>query len=201
MNRWLLAPVKPFADAKSRLAGVLTPEERALVARSLLERTLVLAVESKLFACLLVISRDPLVWEAAHHAGACTLPEEGEDLNTALLQARCYAENAGVQSLMILPADLPLLTAADLQALCTLGEQGDGFVVGPSQDGGTNALHLHLPSDLPFCFGEHSFDRHLEAAAAAGLIPIVYDSPTLRFDLDTPADWETLVSVTQKVVQ
>ena len=70
MNRWLLAPVKPFAEAKSRLASVLTPAERALLMRSLLERTLALARESKLFARLLVVSRDPLVWEVARRAGA-----------------------------------------------------------------------------------------------------------------------------------
>ena len=69
MIRWLLAPVKPFAEAKSRLASVLTPAERGLLMRSLLERTLALARESNLFARLLVVSRDPLVWEVARKAG------------------------------------------------------------------------------------------------------------------------------------
>ncbi len=201
MNRWLLAPVKPFAEAKSRLASVLTPDERANLMRSLLERTLTLALESKLFAGLLVISRDPLVWEAARRAGACPLPEEGVGLNNALMQGRRYAEDAGIQDLMILPADLPWITKADLQAVCLLGEQGDGIVVGPSQDGGTNVLHLRLPSAFPFCFGENSFARHLEAAALYGVTPLVYDSPTLQFDLDTPVDLATLLSISQQVMQ
>jgi 2-phospho-L-lactate/phosphoenolpyruvate guanylyltransferase len=197
MNRWLLAPVKPFAEAKSRLASVLTPAERALVMRSLLDRTLALAAESGLFTCLLVISRDPLVLEAARHCGACVLPEAGEDLNSALVQGRGYAQAAGVQGLVILPADLPWITVADLAAVCSLGERGDGVVVGPSQHGGTNALHLRLPSELPFCFGADSFARHLAAAAAADLTPAIYDSPTLRFDLDTPADLATFLSAAQ----
>lgn len=200
MNRWLLAPVKPFAEAKSRLASVLTPGERALLLRGLLARTLALATESGLFTCLLVISRDPLVWEAARQAGACALPEEGEELNSALVQGRSYAEDAGVQRLLILPADLPWITVSDLQALCALGEQGDGLVAGLAQDGGTNALYLRLPSDLPFCFGENSFARHLAAAAAAGLTPAIYDSPTLRFDLDTPADLAAFVAAAQQPV-
>ena len=201
MSRWLLAPVKPFVEAKSRLASVLTPAERVLLMRSLLERTLTLAEQSSLFARLLVVSRDPLVWDAARQAGACILPEEGEDLNSALAQGRRYAQEAGVHHLLILPADLPWLTVADLQAVCALGEQGDGMVVGTSQDGGTNVLHLRLPSDLPFCFGENSFARHLEAAEVAGLTPLIYASPTLQFDLDTPADWATLISGDQQGVQ
>ena len=200
MNRWLLAPVKPFAEAKSRLASVLTPAERGLLMRSLLERTLALAQESNLFARLLVVSRDPLVWEVAHRGGADTLPEQGEDLNSALAQGRLFATAAGVDRLLILPADLPWLTISDLQGVCALGDQGDGIVLGPAQDGGTNVLHLRLPSELPFCFGEGSFQRHMDAARAVGLTPAVYTSPTLQFDLDTPADWATLVSVVQHIV-
>lgn len=156
--------------------------------RELLARTLSVAADSHLFGCLLVISRDPLVWEAARAAGAHVLAEAGNDLNGALEQGRRYAVGAGVHSLLVLPADLPWLALDDLHALCGLGEQGDGLVLGPAHDGGTNALHLRLPCDLPFCFGEDSYARHLAAAAHAGLVPAIYDSPTLRFDLDTPAD-------------
>lgn len=186
--RWLLAPVKPLAEAKSRLAPVLTTDERAAVMRALLARTLAVAVDSRLFASLVVVSRDPLVWEAARAAGAEALAEEGDDLNGALEQGRRYAQAAGAHSLLVLPVDLPWLAAEDLHALCRLGESGAGLVIGPAHDGGTNALYLPLPCALPFCFGEDSYARHLAAAARAGLLPAVYDSPTLRFDLDTPAD-------------
>jgi 2-phospho-L-lactate guanylyltransferase len=189
MSRWLLAPVKPLAEAKSRLAPVLDPARRSALMQRLLRRTLALAQQSGLFACLLVVSRDPQVWELARSAGAIALPETGDELNRALLQGATYAAAAGASSLLILPADLPLLRPEDLTALCKLGERGDGFVLGPAQDGGTNALHLRLPPTLPFCFGEQSFARHQAAAAAAGLTPEVYDSPTLRFDLDAPAQW------------
>jgi 2-phospho-L-lactate guanylyltransferase len=163
--------------------------------RSLLERTLALASAGSLFGGMLVVSRDPAVWEIARRFGAYALPEEGEDLNRALAQGRQYAADAGVRDLLILPADLPWLCAADLQELCRLGEQGNQIVVSPSQDGGTSALYLRLPSELPFCFGANSFVRHLSAARAAGYAPAVYDSPTLRFDLDTPSDLEKLASV------
>jgi 2-phospho-L-lactate guanylyltransferase len=197
MSRWLLAPVKPLAEAKSRLAPVLAAEERSELAQRLLLRTLTLAQQSALFSCLLVVSRDPLVWKIARTVGACVLPELGDELNSALQQGAAYAWQEGASSLLILPADLPLLRTDDLAALCALGEVGDGCVLGPAQDGGTNALHLRLPPGLPFCFGPDSFARHLAAAHAAGLKPQVYDSPTLRFDLDQPAQWLALASLGQ----
>lgn len=197
MTRWLLAPVKPLAEAKSRLAPVLRADERGDLVRRLLRRTLALAHRSALFACVLVVSRDPEVWQIAREAGACALPEQGCDLNSALWQGSRYAGAAGAGSLLILPADLPLLSAGDLFALCALGEQGDGLVLGPSEDGGTNALHLRLPPGLPFYFGERSFARHQAAARAAGLTAAVYDSPTLRFDLDRPEQWLALASLVQ----
>jgi 2-phospho-L-lactate guanylyltransferase len=201
MNRWLLAPVKPLAEAKSRLAPVLSARARAALMRNLLNHTLTLAAQSHLFAQLLVISRDPAVWEQARLFGAAVLVEEGNDLNSALHQGREYALRCGAGSLLIIPADLPLLTVADLQALCSVASVGDGIVVSPSQDGGTNALHLRLPSDLPFCFGEGSFARHLSAARTAGLAPVTYDSPTLRMDLDWPQDLAALPSVLQRCLE
>jgi 2-phospho-L-lactate guanylyltransferase len=201
MNRWLLAPVKPLAEAKSRLAPVLTEQARAALMRDLLNHTLALAVQSRLFVQLLVISRDPTVWEIAHSSGAAALAEKGNDLNSALHQGRAYAQRRGAGSLLIIPADLPLLTITDLQALCSLASVGDGVVVSPSQDGGTNALHLRLPSSLPFRFGEDSFALHLAAARAAGLAPVTYDSPTLRMDLDWPTDLAALPSVLQRSLE
>ena len=89
-------------------------------------------------------------------------------MNSALDQGRRFAAAAGVDQLLILPADLPWLTISDLQAVCALGEQGDGIVLGPAQDGGTNVLHLRLPSDLPFCFGVKSFQCHMDSGTRGG---------------------------------
>ncbi|MFN2189200.1 MAG: 2-phospho-L-lactate guanylyltransferase, partial [Candidatus Promineifilaceae bacterium] len=40
MKIWAIIPVKPLYDSKSRLAEVLTPEERAELTRRLLESTI-----------------------------------------------------------------------------------------------------------------------------------------------------------------
>jgi 2-phospho-L-lactate guanylyltransferase len=135
-----------------------------------------------------VISRDPAVRALAAAQGAQPLVERGYDLNAALEQARAAVVAAGAAAVLVLPADLPLLTAEDLAGLCAQAQLGDGVVIAPSHDGGTNALLLRPPLALPYAFGVDSFARHCALAAAAGLPCRVYRSPTLAWDVDTPED-------------
>lgn len=187
MSVWLVAPVKPLDESKSRLAACLAQTERAALTRTLLERTLLLARASRCFEALLVVSRDDAVLNVAAAAGALTLHEAGSDLNLALEQGCAQAWQQGADAALILPTDLPLLTAADIATLVAR-HTAHGIVLSPSQDGGTNALLLPLPAPLPFCFGVDSFARHRQAALAADLDVAVYTSPTLAFDLDRPED-------------
>lgn len=192
MRLWLLTPVKPFDESKSRLAAVLARHERAALTRSLLERTLDVAQASGQFAGLLVVSRDGAVLDVAAAAGALALPELGADLNLALQQACAAAQRQGADAALILPADLPYLTMADIDLVLAPANAGVDVIVAPSHDGGTNALFLRLPLRLSLCFGPDSFQRHRQAAAAAGLTLAVCTSSNLAFDLDRPEDWEVL---------
>jgi len=191
MNLWLVVPVKPFDESKSRLAAILARQERAALTRSLLTRTLHVAQASGHFARLLVVSRDDAVLAVAAAAGAATLAEAGADLNRALRQGCDHALRQGAEAALILPADLPLLTMADLDRLAEAAA-GAGLVLAPSQDGGTNALLLRLPLPMPLCFGPDSFRRHQQAAAARRLTVAVCATPSLAFDLDWPEDLAAL---------
>lgn len=187
MNLWLVTPVKPYEASKSRLAAILDSEERAALTRALLQRTLLLAQASGHFAARLVVSRDAAVLATAAAAGALTLRERGADLNLALRQGCAQARRQGADAVLILPADLPLLTGDDLDQLCAAAA-GDSIVLAPSQDGGTNALLLPLPPPIPFSFGPDSFRRHQAAATARQRAVTVCATPTLAFDLDWPED-------------
>lgn len=192
MKLWLLVPVKPFDEAKSRLASVLSLDERTTLMRRLLVRTLHLAAATQLFAQRLVVSRDPAVLDVARTLAAATLAEDGADLNQALAQGCLCAEQAGAESVLILPADLPLLTAEDLQSLCNPLYTGADLVLSCSNDGGTNAMLLRLPPSIPLAFGPGSFARHQHLATAAGLRVDLVASPTLAFDVDWPEDLKLL---------
>jgi 2-phospho-L-lactate guanylyltransferase len=188
MRVWLLVPVKPFDQAKSRLAPALAPGARAGLSRRLLARTLEVAQASGLFAGILVISRDPAVLEFAHEHGVVAVRERKDDLNSALAQASQQARRAGAEAALVVPADLPLVTAADLRAICELGAAEADVVLAPAQDGGTNALWLRLPACIEFAFGPESFTRHWAAAMARRCRLAIYASDSIGLDLDRPED-------------
>ncbi|MCX6040749.1 MAG: hypothetical protein NTV69_06415, partial [Caldilinea sp.] len=91
MKLWLIVPVKPFNEGKSRLSRALQPAQRAELSARLLAQTLSTAQHSARFDQIVVVSRDPAVLAAARTAAALGLPEAGTELNPALAQACAYA--------------------------------------------------------------------------------------------------------------
>jgi 2-phospho-L-lactate guanylyltransferase len=111
---WLIVPVKPFAEGKSRLSEELPPAERARLSRRLLHHVLTTAAIDDLFPQTIVVSRDPGAAKIAEGYGAMLLAEEGGELNAALEQARELALRQGATAILVLPADLPHLSADHL---------------------------------------------------------------------------------------
>jgi 2-phospho-L-lactate guanylyltransferase len=195
MNLWLLIPVKPFSEGKSRLASTLDIDERARLSRRLLRRVLQITRESKLFAGSLVVSRDPAVLREATEAGSEVMLEHGSGLNPALHAARDRATENGADAILILPSDLPLLEASDLHRLLLAATLSPSIAIAPSYDGGTNALFLHPPYAIDFAFGPDSYRRHHEQATVAGMTVHIIHSPTLALDIDWPDDLRLLESM------
>ena len=100
-----------------------------------------------------------------------------------------YAD--GADAALFLPGDLPLITVDDVFALVTASEDYTKTVcVRASSDGGTNALLQPAGTAFEPVLGERSFEKHCEAAAAAGVPLVTPDLPRVAFDLDTRADYE-----------
>ena len=192
MKLWLLVPVKPFTEGKSRLADVLTEEARVALSQEMLARVLAQAHAAHVLAGVIVVSRDPQALAQANRAGVESVHENGHDLNLALVEASQQAMMHGAEAILVLPADLPLVTVADIRQLYALGQAQTGIVIAPSPDGGTNALLLRPPDAIPFAFGASSFARHLQLAQFAGVPVQVFESATVAFDLDWPADLAAL---------
>lgn len=185
---WLVVPVKPFGEGKSRLATVLSSDMRAELSQRWLTHVLTVARDWRHFAGMAIISRDAAVLTLARTFGALPITETGDGLNAALAQAGAIVQAAGAHAILVLPSDLPLLTQADLDGLYALAQLGDGVVVAPSHDHGTNALLLRPPNAIGYAFGVESATRHLALAAAAGLPHHIYHSATLALDVDHPED-------------
>ncbi len=187
---WVIIPVKPFAQAKSRLASVLSPLDRALLSRSFLKRTLSVAQAAPSVTQAVIVSRDAEALHLAEERGLIALLEEGRGLNRALAQATRWAAQRGAGALLILPTDLPLLEPDDIEALWALALDEPTVVIAPSRrGGGTNALLTRPPGLLSYRFGPRSFGAHCAQARAAGLPLFVVRSSHLALDVDLPEDW------------
>ena len=194
MTLWAIVPVKPLRRGKSRLAGALSEEERTELNRNLLQNTLKTLAEIKELEEVLVISRDPAALTIARKYGARTVREDGQpELNTALKRATVIAQVYAIRGVLVLPADLPLISREDVQTLIQRAIDPPVIVIAPDRHGtGTNALLISPSGLIEYDFGENSFQRHCERARNAGARLEIVNLPSLGLDLDLPEDLELI---------
>jgi 2-phospho-L-lactate guanylyltransferase len=188
-NRWAVLPVKPFDWAKSRLDGVLSPAERASLARQLMQGSLSALIESQCFQRVVVVSRDAEALAIAQEHGAQGLAEDAPaDLNLAIVTARNLAMLEGAGSMLILASDLPLVRPEDIQRIVTSGERASAVIVPDRHAQGTNALLLSPPDLIEPAFGIQSFPRHMALLSSARATVSVLRIKGVAFDVDVPQD-------------
>ena len=182
-----VVPVKDLQGTKSRLAPILDPGARAGLTLYMMGRV-VAAIRASGVEDVCVVSPDRIVLNEAQRRGAVPLVQESRGLNPALEEGRRRALDLGASTLLVFPADLPLIEEEDVLAVLKASE-GQAVVIAP--DGvhsGTNTLLTRPPEALPFAFGPDSFEAHLEAARKRGLDVKVCERSHLAFDLDTAGD-------------
>lgn len=193
MSIWAIIPVKPLTRAKSRLAHVLSPDERKQLSELLFHRVLTAVTTTPQIAGTLVISRDPRALAIARDMGVHTVQESGApELNNALMRATQVVGGWRSGAVLILPADLPLVTPEDISGVIALGQEPNTVVIATDgNDDGTNAMLIRPPGLIPYAYGVGSFHRHVALAREAGAAVKVYQSERLALDIDVPADLET----------
>ncbi len=197
MTTVAVVPVKPLRRGKSRLAGVLSVEERTLLNRYLFTRTLEILRAVPAIEQVLVVSRDSAALALAREHGAHTLQEQSDSrLNLALRRAVAILRPALVSTILVLPADLPLLSVEDVRALLEARPQPRGLAIAPNATGtGTNGLAVAPPDAIEFAYGEDSFHKHLALAEKAGLPVAIVRRTGLARDLDYPQDLALVADV------
>jgi 2-phospho-L-lactate guanylyltransferase len=192
MTLWAIIPVKPLRRGKSRLAGALSEDERTELNRRLLRHTLTTLSDLRELEEVLVISRDPQALTLARQCGARTVREDGQpELNTALKRATVIAQVYATRGVLVLPADLPLITREDILTLIDHASDPPVVVIAPDRHGkGTNALLICPAGLIEYDFGENSFERHCRRVEASGARLEIVNLPTLGLDLDLPEDLE-----------
>lgn len=196
---WVVLPARGESAGKTRLKAVLADDERMRLNRKLLRRTLAVLAHwlGSLDHCV-VVSGCRRTLLAAHRRGARMRrePAPRRGLNRAVAGAVEYAWTRGARSVLVIPADLPMLSSSSLRGLLAAAAPGVRAVLAPDRAGrGTNALLLLRRTRLPWAFGEDSLRRHGERLAALGWECRLWTASELTFDLDTAADLDRLRAV------
>lgn len=190
----ILVPVKNLANAKQRLAQAMEQSARTELAHAMLEDVLQALAESAADKVSLVTS-DPFAVELADHHRFAVIRDESNLSETAAIEmATRVCESRGIQSTLVIPADIPLIEVEDIRAIYE-SAPAKGTVLVPSSDQrGTNAV-LRRPAALfPLRFGNDSFMPHLMAAIATHSTCVVLSLPRIALDIDNPEDLQQLVN-------
>lgn len=193
MSIWAIVPVKPLKRSKSRLAPVLSIEDRQAFSKQLLAHTLDVLGKVSEIKKVLVVSRDPSVLRVAREHNAHTVTESGApELNEALARATDFATTFGADSVLVVPTDLPLLSVSDVQVLiASVNSMGESVVLAPDRhETGTNAIFLRPPRVVPFVFGPNSFAHYLSLVRDRGVEVHICRTQGFMLDVDTPEDLE-----------
>jgi len=193
--RALLLPVKDLNNAKKRLIGVLTPEERFALARAMLADT-IRAVRGVRCAekIFVVTNYEPVMQLAEENRWEILREEQQISESHSVDAASKICEQRGVSGLLRLPLDLPLIRSSDIDELLTAECHAPTLVIVPSRDGtGTNAMLRTPPTLFPSHFGTGSFSKHLAEAETAHARVMVRRNARLEMDVDDEADLRALL--------
>jgi len=183
-------PVNHLDRAKSRLQGAVS--DRPALVLDMLDHVLGTLEACPEVSRIAVVTPDPRVLiHVGGRRGVELLLQADGDLNDACAQAARWAHAQSATALLLVHADLPCLEPADVSGMAALAtlERVPVVVLAPDRrDRGTNALLAAPPGAIACCFGDDSFRRHREAAAATPVGCQVYRAPGTACDVDTADD-------------
>jgi 2-phospho-L-lactate guanylyltransferase len=186
----VLIPLKDSARAKTRLAELLSLDERQRLALAMFEDVSRAAARARQpDQVVLVTNFEPAI-ERAHELGWEVLIERAQSSESASVDwaSRVLADR-GVELVMRLPADVPLVQPADIDELLSVELECPAALLVPSRDGtGTNAIIRKPPATFASKFGPNSLALHIEEAGRAGVRCLVVENRRLALDLDEPSD-------------
>ena len=165
---WAVLPVKTLGQStKQRLESALDPVERQALFRAMVGDVFDALSAVKGLAGIAVVTRDNDVADLARRHGARVIIQGRDGGQTAAVKAAADTLAAeGVDAMITLPGDVPLVTAADIEAVIFHHRgKGPAITIVPARDEmGSNCIVCSPPDVMNFSFGDNSFVRHLATA-------------------------------------
>jgi 2-phospho-L-lactate guanylyltransferase len=132
----ILVPVKDLKSAKQRLAAVLDQPARTQLAQAMLEDVLEVLAAWSGHPPVALVTRDSFALQLASRFDFEIIVDHANTGETdAIAMATHICEMRGVQSTLVIPADIPLLAAEELQQIYAAAP-AKGSVLVPAADGG-----------------------------------------------------------------
>lgn len=194
--RAVLIPVKDLTCAKQRLAPVLAQKERTALAAAMMEDVFAAVAAVRGIDAVFVVSNCDTALERARSMGWEVIREQqqvSESDSVDRASQMCAAQ--GVDSVLRLPIDIPLLLASDVEEVLAAARPAPACVLVASRDGmGTNALLRTPPGLFRSHFGPDSLRKHLAEAATKGAQAFVLRNARIELDVDDEDDLRTLAA-------
>src|SRR5271165_3805087 len=195
MRGAFLIPVKSLATAKQRLADAFDQAHRTLLAEAMLRDVLTAAsgIRSRLDVFLVTGDEHAQTMAAEFHFSFIE-DSRNESETAAIEMATVWCERQGYDTTVVVPADVPLVTSAELhRVLDAAPEEGAVFV--PAYDRrGSNCILRRPASIIPLRFGNDSFLPHCEAMKKTGKELVILEMAGIGLDIDNPHELEMLVA-------
>lgn len=191
----ILIPVKNLDRAKQRLAPILDQTTRTELARAMLHDVMAEIASWEKRPPVGIVTSDAFATDLARQFDFEIIADNsnsGETVAIELATRYCIAHR--MDNTLVIPGDIPLLQAAELQSIFQAAPS-EGSVLVPAADRrGTNAA-LRRPAGLfPLRFGNDSFKPHVAAARATGKPCEILQLPGIALDVDNPLDLKDLVA-------
>jgi 2-phospho-L-lactate/phosphoenolpyruvate guanylyltransferase len=206
----ILVPVKNTSSAKQRLAAVLDQPSRTALAQAMLHDVLTTLYSwpalgendrrepdrQKVRPQVAIVTSDPYAVNLGAEFGFEVIPDPDNPGETGAIElATRICVERGADSTLVIPADIPLIQAWELDEILEHAPP-EGTVLVPAADGrGTNAAFRRPANLFPLRFGNDSFKPHHAAAQATGKPCVVLNLPGIAVDIDNPADLHQLISL------
>ncbi|MCM8856324.1 MAG: 2-phospho-L-lactate guanylyltransferase [Candidatus Thiodiazotropha sp.] len=191
---WALVPLKELAQVKNRLAPVLTAELRRELVLAMAQDVVSALLDVDLITRVLLVTNESSVAHLFSTMGVDNFrPEQGGGLNTELEQAVDYATVQGARQILIVHADLPLLTPLVLGEFIAAASPDITRAAACKTSAGTNLLLTESPLRFPLVFGSNSLRAFRKMFIRQGRTLDVVKHPQLAMDIDTPDDLHNLL--------
>jgi 2-phospho-L-lactate guanylyltransferase len=192
----ILVPVKNLSSAKQRLAAVLDQPARTALAQAMLHDVLTALHGWKTRPPVALVTSDPYAVKLGGEYKFEIFPDPDNPGETGAIEmATRICVERGADSTLVIPADIPLIQAWELEEIMKHAPAA-GSVLVPAADGrGTNAAFRRPANLFPLRFGNDSFKPHHAAAKATGKPCVVLKLSGIAVDVDNPSDLQALISL------